>query len=211
MNKQKIKIRTTKGLKEYTYLGCPLTNSRSAWCYRICIPDANGIGNCGRLAPHSVKSRIQQGIEDHNQKLLDLHFEKLERMYLSLKFNRLIKPAIHISAGKAQIVIPIQEQFCNSVGSIQSSICFKLLEDTALLAVNSIVDNDLVLTENFNLYLTHPIATGELIARGHYLNKLGNQYLAEAVVVDSENKEICRGSGVFVKGRMSLSSVEGYN
>jgi len=50
--KRKIKVR--RGLKEYTYLGCPLTKNRSAWCFRLCIPDTLGSGRCGRIAPHSL-------------------------------------------------------------------------------------------------------------------------------------------------------------
>jgi len=65
MNKRK--IRAKKGIREYTYLGCPLTQSNSAWCYRMCVPDKNGKGYCGRIAPHSVKSRIQIGIENYKQ------------------------------------------------------------------------------------------------------------------------------------------------
>ena len=64
---EKRKIRVKKGIREYTYLGCPLTLSNSAWCYRMCIPDRNGKGYCGRVAPHSVKSRIQQSIENYNK------------------------------------------------------------------------------------------------------------------------------------------------
>ena len=57
-----------KGLKEYTYLGCPLTKNRSPWCFRLCKPNDDGTGTCGRLAPHAFKSRIQQGIEDFKNK-----------------------------------------------------------------------------------------------------------------------------------------------
>jgi hypothetical protein len=63
----KRKIKTRKGLKEYTYLGCPLTKNRSAWCFRLCIPNAFGNGNCGRIAPHSLTSRIQQSIIDYKK------------------------------------------------------------------------------------------------------------------------------------------------
>jgi acyl-coenzyme A thioesterase PaaI-like protein len=206
----KRKIRTKKGIKEYTYLGCPLTLNRSPWCFRLCSPDIDGCGQCGRIAPHSIKSRIQQGIADHNKKLREFHFEKLEQMYLSTQYNEHYKPGIRVSEGEAEIVIPIQKQFCNSAGSIQSSICSKLMEDSAVFAVNSIVDNALVLIENFNMYLTQPIAPGQLIARSRFLRTLGNQYLAESVVTDSEGKEIARGSGVLVESDTKLSSVEGY-
>lgn len=60
-------VRRGKKLKAYTYLGCPLTRNRTPWCFRICSPDADGSGECGRVAPHSFKSRIQQGIEDYKK------------------------------------------------------------------------------------------------------------------------------------------------
>ena len=61
-------VNIRKGLKEYTYLGCPLTNNRTPWCFRMCTPNTNGTGFCGRVAPHGFKSRIQQGIEDFKKK-----------------------------------------------------------------------------------------------------------------------------------------------
>jgi hypothetical protein len=64
-------VNIRKGLKDYTYLGCPLTNNRSPWCFRICTPNADGTGFCGRVAPHELKSRIQQGIEDFKKRQAD--------------------------------------------------------------------------------------------------------------------------------------------
>jgi len=61
-----------KNLKEYTYLGCPLTKNRTPWCFRMCKLNADGTGLCGRVAPHGLKSRIQKGIEDFNKRQADL-------------------------------------------------------------------------------------------------------------------------------------------
>jgi len=63
----KKQIQPKRGLKEYTYLGCPLTNNRTPWCFRLCAPDALGNGDCGRIAPHSLISRIQQSIIDNKK------------------------------------------------------------------------------------------------------------------------------------------------
>ena len=52
-----------------TYLGCAMTRNRSAWCFRLCIPDGEGNGRCGRLAPHHLRSRIQMSIERHKARL----------------------------------------------------------------------------------------------------------------------------------------------
>ncbi len=64
------KIRRAGNSKKYTYLGCPLTRNRSPWCYRTCQPDAKDRGPCGRIAPHTLKSNVQQAIENHMKGLL---------------------------------------------------------------------------------------------------------------------------------------------
>ena len=62
------KVNIRKDLKKYTYRGCPMTNNRTPWCFRLCKPLADGTGLCGRVAPHGFKSRIQQGIDDFKRK-----------------------------------------------------------------------------------------------------------------------------------------------
>ena len=56
-------------LPEYRSLGCVVTKNRSAWCNQFCKPeDENGVGLCGRLAPHSVKGRTQKAIESYRER-----------------------------------------------------------------------------------------------------------------------------------------------
>jgi hypothetical protein len=62
------KVSVRKGLKRYTYLGCPMTKNRSPWCFRMCKPNTDGTGACGRVAPHGFRSRIQQGIADFQER-----------------------------------------------------------------------------------------------------------------------------------------------
>ena len=61
-------LKRTKPIPKYTYLGCVKTKNRSPWCFRVCKPNADGSGACGRVAPHSVKGRIQTGIIDFENK-----------------------------------------------------------------------------------------------------------------------------------------------
>ncbi len=61
-------IKWNRKIPSYTYLGCPLTKNESAWCFRICSPDYSGKGRCGRIAPHTLKGNIQQGIIDYKKK-----------------------------------------------------------------------------------------------------------------------------------------------
>ena len=62
-----IRTNERRTLKPYTYLGCPLTRLGSAWCYRICEPDVEGNGRCGRLAPHTLRSTIQLAIDRYDE------------------------------------------------------------------------------------------------------------------------------------------------
>ncbi len=65
------RVSIRRGLREHTYLGCPLTKNRSPWCFRMCKPNADGTGFCGRVAAHGFKSRIQRGIEEFKKRQAD--------------------------------------------------------------------------------------------------------------------------------------------
>jgi len=207
MSKEKKTVKTHKGVREYTYLGCPLTRNRSAWCFRLCSPDDDGHGHCGRIAPHGIKGRTQQGIEKYNKKQLEAHCNLLEKMYLADPTNEQYEPGVLVEDGEAEIVLLMQELFCHSDGSLLSSVCYKFMTDCSALAVNSVVKNSLVLTENFDISLSHAKPTGELIARVRVMCMSDDQYLAEAVVTDAERVEIGRGGGTFIKSNMPLPKI----
>lgn len=210
MPQDKKTVRTNRGDKQYTCLGCPLTRNRTAWCFRLCTPDGEGNGRCGRIAPHGLRSRTQLSIEHYNEKIVAAHCEKLEHLYLAAPCNDYFDPGIRVSEGEAEIVIPIQEKLLRSPGVVHPSVCFTALADSALFAVNSIVEKALVVTLGFNMDLTHPISAGELIARGRFLGKSDDRYLAESVLTDPEGQEIARGSGTFVESTLPLSPQIGY-
>jgi uncharacterized protein (TIGR00369 family) len=208
--KEKVVVRTKTGLKQYTYLGCPLTRNRSPWCFRLCIPDAEGHGECGRVAPHGFKSRIQQGIEDFQKRQWAEHYQKLENMYIAAPCNDHFEPGIRVGEGMAEIVIPVRKRFFHAGGSVHGSVYFKALDDAAYFAVNSLVQNVMLVTASFDITFTRPIAQGKMIARGRFLEKSGNDYLAESAVVNSDGKEIGRGHGVFVPTKIRLTEEMGY-
>ena len=90
MESDKKILKTITGRKEYTCLGCPLTRNRSNWCFRLCTPDDQGRGRCGRIAPHSLRSNIQLSIERFNKRQLADHCEKLERFFLGSTTEKVI-------------------------------------------------------------------------------------------------------------------------
>ena len=69
MSRVTIKKRKMHKVPDYRHLGCPLTKSHSLWCFHLCVPK-NGIGKCGRLAPHGIVGRTKEAILRHRQEQL---------------------------------------------------------------------------------------------------------------------------------------------
>ena len=72
--------------------------------------------------------------------MITKHFEKLERMYLKAKINECIYDTTRckIESKKATISLNVSEKYFHALGAIHGSIYFKLLDDAAFFAVNSI-------------------------------------------------------------------------
>lgn len=64
------KIQRSGKLPEYRTIGCTRTKNQSKWCNRMCVP-IDGMGECGRFAPHAMKSNLQKAIAAHKAKLLE--------------------------------------------------------------------------------------------------------------------------------------------
>jgi acyl-coenzyme A thioesterase PaaI-like protein len=205
------KVRTKRGIRAYTYLGCPLTRSRSAWCFRLCVPDPLGKGQCGRIAPHGLKGRTQLAIEGHRKQRRSTHFAKLERMYLAAPSSDLYDPGVRVQDGEAEIVVPIPKALRLPSGDVAESVYLKVMNDAAVLAVNAIVEDRLVVTVRFTVQLTRHRASDTLIARALVVAGSGGQYEAECVLADASGVEIGRGDGTFEPGPTSLSPEIGYS
>ena len=137
------------------------------------------------------------------------HFRKLERMYLSAPINEYYSPGVEISQGQAVIQTEVKPEFFHAAGSLHGSVYFKLLDDAAFFAVNSIVKDFFVLTVSFNIYLTRPVTKGVLIAQGRVVSRSVNYFVAESELTVN-GKDVARGSGSFLRSRVELASVESY-
>jgi uncharacterized protein (TIGR00369 family) len=140
-----------------------------------------------------------------------VHYRKLERMYLSAPINDFFLPTIEIERGRAVITNPVRRNLFHAAGAAHGSVYFKVLDDAAWFAVNSLVTDVFVLTTTFTTYLTRPVTSGTLTAIGEVINEGRTQWPAQAVVYDDEEQEVGRGSGTFVKSRSPLTPEIGYS
>ena len=138
------------------------------------------------------------------------HFRKLERMYLSAPVNEYYAPEIHISEGQAQVSIPVRRDFFHAANAVHGAVYFKLLDDSSFFAANSLVEDVFVLTVSYNVYFTRPVSEGVMKATGKVVQASRRLIIAESVVVDSEENEIARGSGTFMRSKINLTEEIGY-
>ncbi len=143
---------------------------------------------------------------------MDDHFRKLEKMYLSAPVNTEIYKGISIAVSfeKAELTLPIDPRYFHAANAIHGSVYFKLLDDAAFFAVNSIVDDVFVYTVSFNTQLLRPVTGGIVRAVGEVTFKSTNLFIADSVLYDQRDKIVGRGSGNFMKSKTALSEKIGY-
>lgn len=140
------------------------------------------------------------------------HYRKLERMYLSAPINNQVFKEIEIAISKeaAEITLKIEPAYFHAANAIHGSVYFKLLDDAAFFAVNSIVEDIFVYTVSFNTHLVRPISKGIIKAVGQLKFKSQNLFVAESTLYDEQGKVAGFGTGNFMKSKIALTPDIGY-
>ncbi len=140
------------------------------------------------------------------------HFDKLRNMYLKANVNTKLfdSTECQIEREKAIISLTISDKYFHALGAIHGSVYFKLLDDAAFFAVNSIVEDVFVLTTSFNINLIRPANSGKITAHGKLKFKSLNTFVAESVLYNDAGKEIGFGTGNFTRSKIELSPSIGY-
>jgi uncharacterized protein (TIGR00369 family) len=134
----------------------------------------------------------------------------LQNLYLAAPNSKIYGPTIEVSDSEARIEIEVSEMLFHSLGAVHGSVYFKMLDDAAFFASNSLERDVFLLTTSFTTYLTRPVSSGSIRSVGRLVNRSKSQFIAEAVLTDSQGNELGRGSGVFVRSKLLLSEASGY-
>ena len=139
------------------------------------------------------------------------HYRALEQLYAAAPINALFPSQLAIpAAGETEIRFHAEPGFHHAAGAAHGTIYFKMLDDAAFYAANSLVSDRFLLTTAFNLHFTKPLRSGEVIARGRWISGRRRVFVAEAHLVDEEGEEIGRGTGTFMRSHIPLSGLPGY-
>lgn len=139
------------------------------------------------------------------------HFRALEQLYASAPVNALFDSRLEITApGRSRITFSSQESYYHAAGATHGMLYFKMLDDVAFYAANSLVSDRFLLTTGFNLHFTKPLRGGTVIAEGEWISGKRRVFIAEAHLLDEEGDEIGRGTGTFMRSHIALSGLRGY-
>jgi uncharacterized protein (TIGR00369 family) len=139
------------------------------------------------------------------------HFRALESLYRHAPINRLFKSQIEIvEEGFARIRFDIEEAVFHAAAAAHGTIYFKMMDDAAFYACNSLVTDRFLLTTAFNLLFTRPIKSGPVIAEGRWASGRRRVYVADARLIGPDGEEAARGTGTFMRSHIPLSTLPGY-
>ncbi|MEO9599159.1 PaaI family thioesterase [Parasphingorhabdus sp.] len=139
------------------------------------------------------------------------HFRALERLYAEAPINQLFQSRLEIAeAGLARIYFDVDERYYHAAGAVHGTAYFKMLDDAAFYAANSLVSDRFILTTAFNLLFTKPLKFGQVTAEGRWVSGKRRVFVADARLIDSEGEEIARGTGTFMRSHIPLASLPGY-
>jgi uncharacterized protein (TIGR00369 family) len=140
------------------------------------------------------------------------HLRALESLYRHAPVNRLFASFLDIpEQGLARIRFNVEESVFHAAGAAHGTIYFKMIDDAAFYACNSMVTDRFLLTTAFNLNFTRPLRAGPVIAEGRWVSGKRRVFVGEARLIDADGQEAARGTGTFMRSHIPLAGLPGYS
>lgn len=139
------------------------------------------------------------------------HYRALESLYAAAPINRFFESRLEIAeGGVSRIHFTIDERHFHAGGAAHGTSYFKMLDDAAFYAANSLVSDRFLLTTQFNLLFTRPLSVGPVIAEGRWISGQRRVFVADARLIGADGEEAARGTGTFMRSRIALADLPGY-
>ncbi|HTU09351.1 MAG TPA: PaaI family thioesterase [Allosphingosinicella sp.] len=139
------------------------------------------------------------------------HFRALESLYRSAAINGLFESELEIAEpGVARIRFEVAPSSFHAAGAAHGTLYFKMMDDAAFYACNSLVSDRFLLTTAFNMVFTQPLRAGPVVAEGRWISGKRRVFVGEARLLLPDGEEAGRGTGTFMRSHIPLSSLAGY-
>jgi len=125
-------------------------------------------------------------------------------MYHRAPCNQAHQPRLQVSDGVATVSMDVAPDMHHAAGAVHGAFYFKLLDDAAFFAANSVVGDAWVLTASLHVELLRPVVGGTLRAEGRVVKAGRTLLFAESSLFDGEGILLARGTGTFARSRIPL-------
>ena len=140
------------------------------------------------------------------------HFRALESLYRHAPVNGLFESRLEIvEKGFARIRFEVAEALYHAAGAAHGTLYFKMMDDAAFYACNSLVTDRFLLTTAFNLLFTRPLRAGPATAEGRWASGRRRVLVGEARLIDADGQLAASGTGTFMRSHIPLSGLPGYS
>ena len=140
------------------------------------------------------------------------HLRALESLYAEAPINDLFRSSIEIvEQGFARIRFEVDPAQFHAANAAHGTLYFKMMDDAAFYACNSMVTDRFLLTTAFNLNFTRPLRSGPVIAEGRWVSGKRRVFVGDARLIDAGGEEAARGTGTFMRSHIPLAGLPGYS
>ena len=140
------------------------------------------------------------------------HYRALESLYRHAPVNGLFESRLEIvEKGFARIHFEVAEALYHAAGAAHGTLYFKMMDDVAFYACNSLVTDRFLLTTAFNLLFTRPLRAGPATAEGRWASGRRRVLVGEARLIDADGQLAASGTGTFMRSHIPLSGLPGYS
>ena len=130
-------------------------------------------------------------------------------MYVDAPVNAFFRPAITVSEGEAVVRMTVRPDMHHAAHAAHGTVYFKMLDDAAFFAVQSLATDVFVLTLTFQVHLLAPVSDGEMVSRGTVVHQSKRLFVAESTI-EVAGKIVARGNGTFMRSAVRLDERVGY-
>jgi uncharacterized protein (TIGR00369 family) len=140
------------------------------------------------------------------------HYRALESLYRQAPVNALFESTLEIvDKGFARIRFMVRPDQFHAAGAAHGTLYFKMMDDAAFYACNSLVTDRFLLTTAFNLLFTRPLRAGPVTAEGRWTSGRRRVFVGDARLIDSKGELAASGTGTFMRSHIPLTSLPGYS
>ena len=142
--------------------------------------------------------------------MLSDHWNRLEEVYHNAPVNKLFKPQLVIAERSATSTMYADPAHFHAGGGLHGAFYFKMLDDTAYFAAQSIETEYFLLTGTFEVKFLRPVIEGSLKCEGLLLEQEGKKFRAKAELFQHD-KLVATGQGVFIRSGKLLKEISNYD